>query len=127
MLCARRAMQAVNGAAPEGDGPGARALRDLKGDDAAARPTASFGRSYLADEAVAAACRAHAPDPGLDGRDVEFLDAFLASAAGREARPFKPLCSVEVPEHPVVDLGSCAGRQPTKPTTLRGRRTSSRR
>ena len=77
ILCARAAMRAVNEAAPAG-GDAARALAALQ---PGARPSASFGRAFLRDATVVAAVRAAAaPQPGLDGHDVEFLEDFLASA-----------------------------------------------
>jgi hypothetical protein len=76
ILCARAAMRAVNGAAPaSGDGAAARAALP-----AGLLPSKAFGRSYLRDPGVAAAVRAAPPQPGLDGEDVDFIEAFLRSA-----------------------------------------------
>ena len=75
MLCGRKAMRAVNAAAPTtGDAAAAYAA---KGDALATR---SFGKSYLRDPVVAAAVRAAPADPAMDGADTEFLEAFLATA-----------------------------------------------
>ena len=75
MLCGRKAMRAVNAAAPAtGDAAAAYAA---KGDALATR---SFGKSYLRDPVVAAAVRAAPADPAMDGADTEFLEAFLATA-----------------------------------------------
>ena len=77
MLCGRKAMRAVNAAAPAtGDAAAAYAA---KGDDALA--TRSFGKSYLRDPVVAAAVRAAPADPAMNGADTEFLEAFLATAS----------------------------------------------
>ena len=75
MLCGRKAMRAVNAAAPTtGDAAAAYAA---KGDALATR---TFGKSYLRDPVVAAAVRAAPADPAMDGADTEFLEAFLATA-----------------------------------------------
>ena len=76
MLCGRKAMRAVNAAAPTtGDAAAAYAA---KGDVLATR---TFGRSYLRDPVVAAAVRAAPADPAMNGADTEFLEAFLATAS----------------------------------------------
>ena len=76
MLCGRKAMRAVNAAAPTtGDAAAAYAA---KGD--AALATRTFGKSYLRDPVVAAAVRAVPADPAMNGADTEFLEAFLATA-----------------------------------------------
>ena len=51
---------------------------------AGAKPSATFGRSFLRDPQVAAAVRAAPPQPGLDGVDAEFIERFLESAADDE-------------------------------------------
>ena len=76
MLCGRKAMRAVNAAAPTtGDAAAAYAA---KGDALATR---TFGKSYLRDPVVAAAVRAVPADPAMNGADTEFLEAFLATAS----------------------------------------------
>ena len=76
MLCGRKAMRAVNAAAPAtGDAAAAYAA---KGDALATR---SFGKSYLRDPVVAAAVCAAPADPAMNGADTEFLEAFLATAS----------------------------------------------
>ena len=76
MLCGRKAMRAVNAAAPAtGDAAAAYAA---KGDALATR---TFGKSYLRDPVVAAAVRAAPADPAMNGADTEFLEAFLATAS----------------------------------------------
>ena len=75
MLCGRKAMRAVNAAAPAtGDAAAAYAAKGT------ALATRSFGKSYLRDPVVAAAVRAAPADPAMDGADTEFLEAFLATA-----------------------------------------------
>ena len=76
MLCGRKAMRAVNAAAPAtGDAAAAYAAKGT------ALATRTFGRSYLRDPVVAAAVRAAPADPAMDGADTEFLEAFLATAS----------------------------------------------
>ena len=76
ILCARATMRAVNAVALEG-GEAAAALAALP---EGARATASFGRSFLRDPAVAAAVRSAPHQAGLDGEDALFADDFLRSA-----------------------------------------------
>ena len=76
MLCGRKAMRAINAAAPTtGDAAAAYAA---KGDALATR---TFGKSYLRDPVVAAAVCAAPADPAMNGADTEFLEAFLATAS----------------------------------------------
>ncbi len=75
MLCGRKAMRAVNAAAPAtGDAAAAYAAKD-------ALATRTFGKSYLLDPVVAAAVRAVPADPAMNGADTELLEAFLATAS----------------------------------------------
>ena len=76
MLCGRKAMRAVNAAAPAtGDAAAAYAAKGT------ALATRTFGKSYLLDPVVAAAVRAAPADPAMNGADTEFLEAFLATAS----------------------------------------------
>ena len=75
MLCGRKAMRAINAAAPTtGDAAAAYAAKG-------ALATRTFGKSYLRDPVVAAAVCAAPADPAMNGADTEFLEAFLATAS----------------------------------------------
>lgn len=79
MLCGRKAMCAVNAAAPAA-GDAAAAHAAMRARDTGALATRTFGRSYLRDPVVAAAVRAEPADAAMNGADTEFLEAFLATA-----------------------------------------------